>query len=404
MKPLKLRIIDFVAQLRAAGVRVSVAETIDAIRAVAAAGIARGRMREALAAALIKDESDRPAFDATFASFFASPSAASGDQSEPRLGDQLSSARGRGRLGLHAPEDPRDGEDDKPGDVPLKSQPSGGAPARREETAEHQRGAPAHRADDGERDAPSDASEGGDAAHHARLRALQRTPFARYSDLQYDQAREALRPLERRFRARLGRRLRLARRGRLDFRRTIRASLQHGGAFADLRFRSRRPRRIDLVILADVSGSVRYATELLLELVAGARECFRSVRSFVYVDRLAEAEFEQGHLVMSPALDLYARSDFGRVLRELWEHRAGLLGRATVVVILGDGRNNRRPARADILRDIARTVRAVVWLNPEERHRWGTGDSAIQQYAREVNALLAAGNLRELEKGLEHVA
>ncbi|MGH7949357.1 MAG: VWA domain-containing protein [Candidatus Binataceae bacterium] len=404
MKSLKHRITDFVAELRAAGVRISVAETIDAMHAVAAAGLARGRMREALAAALIKDESDRAAFDATFASFFASPSPERGDQSKPRRGDQLSAARGRGRLGMHAPEEPTERKDDEPGDAPLESQPSGGAPARPEETAEHQRGAPAHRADDGDRDARSDASEGSEAAHHARLRALERTPFARYTALQYDEARDALRPLERRFRARLGRRLRLARRGRLDFRRTIRASLQHGGALADLRFRSRRPRRIDLVILADVSGSVRYATELLLELVAGARECFRSVRSFVYIDRLAEADFEHGHLVMTPPLDLYARSDFGRVLRELWERRAGLLGRATVVVVLGDGRNNRRPARADILRDIARTVRAVVWLNPEERQRWGTGDSAIQQYAREVTALLAAGNLRELEKGLERVA
>ena len=143
-------------------------------------------------------------------------------------------------------------------------------------------------------------------------------------------------------------------------------------------FESRRPRHVDLLILADISGSVRYCSTLLLELMAGARRCFRRVASFVYIDRLAEADFEQNHLVMTPALDLYARSDFGRVLGEVWQRREALLGRATLLVIMGDGRNNRRPARADLLREIARCCRAVIWLNPEELNRWGAGDSAIR--------------------------
>ena len=168
--------------------------------------------------------------------------------------------------------------------------------------------------------------------------------------------------------------------------------------------RARRPRHIDLAILADVSGSVRYASELALELIAGARAFFRRVRCFVYIDRLAEADFEQGHLVMTPALDLYARSDFGRVLAELWDRRGEILGRATVLVIIGDGRNTRRPARADLLREMRRMCRAVIWLNPEARERWGTGDSAIFQYQKEVGALIASRDLRELQDGLLRVA
>jgi len=139
-------------------------------------------------------------------------------------------------------------------------------------------------------------------------------------------------------------------------------------------------------------------------LIAGARRCFRRVRSFVYIDRIAEADFEDNHLVMTPALDLYARSDFGRVLTELWRRREELLGRATLLVIMGDARNNRRPARADLLREIARGCRAVIWLNPEELSRWGTGDSAIGSYGREVRALLPSRNLRELEAGLLRVS
>jgi uncharacterized protein len=229
----------------------------------------------------------------------------------------------------------------------------------------------------------------------------ERAPFASYTDLDYEAARDALAPLARRFRIRVGRRLHAAPRGRVDFRRTIRASLQHGGVMAELRFRARRPRHVDFVLLADVSGSVRYCSSLMLELAAGVHGSFRRVRSFVFIDRLAEAEFAGGHVVTDPPLDLYARSDFGRVLAELWERRAELLSPATLMVILGDGRNNRRPARADLLRDLRRLCRAVVWLTPEPAERWGTGDSAIHQYAREVDTVHLCSNLTELERSLE---
>ncbi len=412
MTPLRDQLLEFIDGLRAEGVRISVAETIDAMNAVAAAGLERARMREALAAAVIKDEADRVTFDAAFERFFAAAARLRGEHRDVRRGLAQSAASGRGRPGEepspHAvPEEPRH----------VHARPPQSARAGKEETRESKdRDRARHETRDRDdrgavRKSPRERDEaagksadehesGAESRRLARLRAIERKPFRDYSDLDYDEARAALVPLERRFRIRLGRRLRIANAGRVDFRRTIRAAIQHGGALADLRFRARRPRHVDLVILADISGSVRYAAELMLALAAGASGCFRRVRSFVYIDRLAEAEFEQGHLVMTPALDLHARSDFGRVLGELWERRAELLNRRTLVVVMGDGRNNRRPARADLLREIAGIVRGVVWLNPEDPARWGTGDSAINQYAREVRALVPSRNLHELERGL----
>jgi len=396
-------------------VRISVAESIDAMNAVAAVGLERARMHEALAAALIKDEADRALFDESFNRFFAAPRSERGEHPEQR-GDQVSAATGRGRPGEHptprdeAPprksEEPREGALARNRDEKSTSRPSElrrkdaeeGEDAER--TSDRKRG----REERGEAEAREESRTPGiDAARIARLRAIERRPFDQFSDLDYDKARDALAPLIRGFRIRLGRRLRLAKTGRIDFRRTIRAAMQRGGALIDLNFRARRPRHVDLVILADISGSVRYAAQLMLELMAGARGCFRRVSSFVYVDHLAEADFEQGHLVMTPALDLYARSDFGRVLTQLWDSRTTLIGRATVVVIMGDGRNNRRPARADLLREISRRCRAVIWLNPEPPARWNTGDSAISQYARAVGTMLACGDLRELERALSRI-
>jgi uncharacterized protein with von Willebrand factor type A (vWA) domain len=413
MATLRDQLVSFIAALRSAGVRISVAESIDAMNAVAAAGIERTRMHEALAAALIKDEADRPTFDESFSRFFGAPARDRGEHPDNR-GAQVSAASGRGRPGENPPQlddqaprksEPREGSapelDESSPPRLLKSEKKSQSSHRKDSEAERKRD---HR-ERGELDSRSESGASQiDAARVARLRTIERMPFENFSDLDYDEARDALAPLIRRFRIRLGRRLRLARTGRIDFRRTIRACLQRGGVFLDLNFRARRPRHVDLVILADISGSVRYAAQLMLELIAGARGCFRRVSSFVYVDHLAEADFEQGHLVMTPALDLYARSDFGRVLGELWARRAGLLTRATIVVIMGDGRNNRLPPRADLVREIARACRGVVWLNPEDPARWGTGDSAIKQYAREVNALVPSRNLRELQAALVRVA
>ncbi len=415
MTSLRDQIIALIAALRAQRVRISVAESIDAMRAVAAAGFGRDSMREALAAALVKDEADRPAFDEAFMRFFAAPPSGPIRGAHPKHRGQLDSAAGgRGRPGEHPsqtttprgkPQPARAGTKSAPRDQHARGD-SGGRERTDEET--RPRGGDVQSQESSAQAPPAEnrgaAEIGIEAGRAARIRTIERTPFAAYTELEYEQARDALAILKRRFRARLGRRLKIAAAGRIDFRRTIRAATQHGGVLTDLRFRARRPRHIDLTILADISGSVRYAAELMLELIAGARENFHRVRSFVYIDRLAEAGFEGRHLITETALDPFGRSDFGRVLGEAWDRRAELFGRQTVVVILGDGRNNRRPARADLLREIARHCRAVLWLNPEDPARWGTGDSAIAQYTKEVRAHVAAGNLRELERGLLEVA
>jgi uncharacterized protein len=428
MSTLSSDLLRFVGELRQAEVPVSVAETLDAMRAVAAAGLAdRTSVREALAAALVKDEADRASFDQLFARFFAAGTGTPREAGRPGAHRRLAAAIGAGRgeqgtSGRVRPELTR--PDVTPhGGTPHTASPS--AKAEREtarakalaasgdalprpgaaESADAEGGLPNDAALSVERAPESDAliaanEAGSHARRQATLRSVQRTPFVAYTDLEYEAARDALAPLARRFRLRLGRRLHAAPRGRVDFRRTIRASLQHGGAMAELRFRSRRPRHADLVILADISGSVRYCSALMLELVAGVYEHFRRVQSFVFIDRLAEAEFDAGYVATKPALDLYARSDFGRVLGELWERRSELLSRTTLMVILGDGRNNRRPARADLLRDLRKLCRAIMWLTPEPEERWGTGDSAIRQYARVVDALHRCGNLNELERSL----
>lgn len=407
MTPMRERLLQFVAELRAREVRISVAETLDAVRAVAAAGLERARMREALAATLVKDEADRVIFDETFERVFALRGPG-GERRPPTTRRRpVASQGGPGRSGEAATERPKKPEEKSARAATAESaSPKEVAEEAREprETAldRERPAAPSSGTRDGEeRELPAGGDTDDESGRLARARKVARTPFVRYSEFDYELARSTLVPMVRRFRVRLSRRLRTGRGTRLDFRRTIRAAIQRAGALFELKFRARRPRHVDLTVLADVSGSVRYAAALLLELMAGLGQSFSRVRSFVFVDRLAEASFEGEHLAMTPVLDLYARSDFGRVLGEVWERRNALLGRATVLVVMGDGRNNYRNPRVDLLEAASRLCRAVIWLNPEPKERWGTGDSATPRYARAADAMLPCASLSELEQALK---
>ena len=148
--------------------------------------------------------------------------------------------------------------------------------------------------------------------------------------------------------------------------------------------------------LVDLSYSTATAAEFLLRLLVPARQFFRRVSLCAYVDAPVEISVEGGHIVPHAPIDLNARSDFGKVLSGVAEHHALSIRRNTVVLVLGDARNNRRPPRADLLARFRDRVRTVFWLNPEPPERWNTGDSVMAAYARRADFVLAAHDLHTL--------
>jgi uncharacterized protein with von Willebrand factor type A (vWA) domain len=381
----RTRILDFVQTLRTrGGLEVSVAESLDALVAVAAIGVEREPLREALAAALVKHEEDRPAFDRLFDEAF--PLVGGAEEGRRRRrgagGGTVPTGAGRGagdgaRPGARAEE----GERGEPG------RRAAAVAARREAaTARHE---VAGTADAARRESRA-----------ARVRRLLALPFREFTSRDVEEARELVRELGARLRGRLARRERQARRGRVDFRRTIRHSMSSGGVPVRPRFRARRPGRPDLVALCDLSGSVAAASELLLGLMAPAAEHFRRVQLFAFVDRLCPVSIERGHVAPGGPLDLHARSDFGRVLVELWEQHRPRFTRSTLLLVLGDARNNRLPPRADLLRAIADRVQRIVWLVPEPRARWDTGDSVLGMYAPACDAVVECVDLGALVRAV----
>jgi uncharacterized protein len=364
------RLLAFAQTLRAHGLEISVAETMDALAAVAAAGLERETLREALAATLVKDEHDRAAFDRLF------------DIAFPLGGASRTPRRRQGAM--------RAGE---PGGGSGRGDDAAGGAGRPRDDAEAGSHAdrPAGTERTGARESAESTEERGDrvrAGRAARRRALLERPLALLSAHDVAEARALVRELGARLRGRLARRERALQRGRLDLRRTLRAAAGSGGVPMRLRRRGRRPGRPDLVALCDLSGSVAAASELLLGLVAPAARHFRRVHLFAFVDRLVPVSIEQGHVAPGGPLDLHARSDFGRVLGDLWTRERGALGRGTLLLVLGDARNNRLPPRADLLRAVRERVRHLLWLVPEPRERWDTGDSVLRLYAPSCDAVL----------------
>lgn len=216
------------------------------------------------------------------------------------------------------------------------------------------------------------------------------TPF---QDLDEDEARrvrKALRQLADKLRGQARVRERRARLGRIEPRRTVRKSLRTFGVPLDVVRKHRRRDKPRLVVLCDVSDSVRHASRFLLELVGAIQELFDRSRSFVFVGDVAEVTdlFRREEPAIASALalngsfiDTGAVSSYGRALARFEARFADAVDGRTTVVVLGDGRTNHRPHGAEVLARIRARAKRLLWLCPEPKSRWGIGDSAMPLYA-----------------------
>lgn len=248
--------------------------------------------------------------------------------------------------------------------------------------------------------------EPGEVARTAVRPTIEKLDFtaARSNDL--DAMRRALMPLARRLAARLTKEQRSRRRGPLDFRRTVRASMATGGVPLETHQRPRRPHRTDLVVLCDVSGSVASFAQFTLMLVFALREQFTGVRAFTFVDDVHEVTdlFVPGADPGDVLSELAARSAhaarFGRTnygaafARFAEEHPDAISPRATLLV-LGDARSNYADLNQQTLAQVAGGMKQAFWLNPEHRRHWGGGDSAAWTYG-EVVPMTECRNLEQL--------
>ena len=208
--------------------------------------------------------------------------------------------------------------------------------------------------------------------------------FSAYAADDLGAVEEAARRIARRLRTRPGRRWKSASRGaRLHLRRMMRLSLAAGGDSAELAFRERKPRRTKLVALCDVSGSMDLYSRFLLQFLfalqrACGRACghapggFARVETFAFSTRLVRLTGSLARGSYREALDALARlpgwsggTKIGESVAAFLSEWPRLLDRRTVVILLSDGWDTGEPELlADALRRIHHRAARVVWLNP----------------------------------------
>jgi len=235
-------------------------------------------------------------------------------------------------------------------------------------------------------------------------------PFTRLSDEEVDEIRAEIRRLAARLRSRASLRQKHAKTGTLDTRRMMRANMRYDAVPIELRYRTRHVKPC-LVLICDVSTSMRYCAEFLLTLIYELQDQVAKTDSFVFISDITDISmvFKENEpqaaveKVLSENRPGYYNTDLGGSLATFKRDYMSKVTAKTTVIILGDGRNNYNDPRTDIAEEIKRRGRRLIWFNPEPAYQWGTGDSDMHLYAQHASAVYKVSNLRELAAAVDKI-
>lgn len=205
------------------------------------------------------------------------------------------------------------------------------------------------------------------------------------------------------------RRRKITRRGLLDVRKTVAANAAFEGVLFHTKWKQTRIDRPKVVVICDISGSVSAVARFLLLFLYCLQDVLPRVRSFVFTSDLIEVTDQLASLEIEDALALIMRNmangstDYGTAMRDLRSDLLKDIDNKTTVIMLGDARNNHGKTEAQIWQQVYRQARRVIWLNPETKARWNSGDSVMKDYAPYCTRVESANSLRDLSRVLDSV-
>jgi len=225
----------------------------------------------------------------------------------------------------------------------------------------------------------------------------------------------AVYPLTRAMAARLAQRRRRRHRGHLDFRKTIRESLSYGGVPAEPKYKHPHPSKPEVMIVADISGSVASFARFTLQFVYAMASQFSKVRSWVFIDGIDEVTrfFQEADDVVeavqrvnteADVIWVDGHSDYGHAFETFHQRHYHEITPKTSIMLLGDARNNYHASEAWVVDAIRKRGRHVYWLDPEPRSYWDTGDSIVSEYGKYCDGVFECRNLRQLHQFVETIA
>lgn len=451
------RVVEFIAALRAAGVRISIAESIDAMRALDAAGIDnRNWFQSALRATLVKEARDLPTFDKYFPMFFGTdmppPMQQPGQgmsneqmqqfmqqleqmlQMSPEqlreLFESMMTGQRMSRQQMQQLLNENSSLSQMSGSMPMpwamrrvlreleferleemlrelldKLREAGISEEQLQQMAQEARENQAALRQQIEQEVGQGLLRrtAEERPPEPSLEDLLDRPFEYLDDQDLTAIRRVITRLAAQLRTRVALRQKRASKGTLDAKRTIRANLRYGGVPLDVRHRHRhlKPK---LTVICDVSGSMREVTGFMLMLVYALQDQVSRTRPFVYYRTLADVANDFQELRPEEAVRVVPgrvqggpyQTNLSNCLKTFVQKHLDAVDRRTTVIFLGDGDDHVSPPNPEDFEAIKRRANRVLWFNPEPHYRWGVGDNHMNVYGPICDAVHQVRNLRDL--------
>ncbi|MEO8603824.1 MAG: VWA domain-containing protein [bacterium] len=245
-----------------------------------------------------------------------------------------------------------------------------------------------------------------------RMASLAEKSFYYLSEDELRRMREAVTKLAQRLKNVVSIRRKRGKRGKFDLADTMRKNLQYGGVPFRIQFDRRVKDKPQVLVLCDVSDSVRNVSRFMLQFVYSLQDLYSRVRSFIFVSEIGEITqlFEENdtqraieQALTGSIINVFAHSDFGRAFKTFHRDYLGAVNNRTTVILLGDARNNYNLAHEWVLRDIQARAKQVIWLNPEGRLTWGFGDSEMDRYLPFCDMVEECRNLNQLYRVVDRL-
>jgi len=217
-----------------------------------------------------------------------------------------------------------------------------------------------------------------------------------------------IRKMAKKLASRHSRKRKLLKRGRLDMAKTLRKGIPHDGIMFNTYWRQVRKEKPQILAVCDVSGSVAAYAKFLLLFLYSVQDVLPKVRSFAFSSHLGEVSGYFDDYPVEKAIELVnwkygGATDYGNSLLDFAKLAMDDINSNTTVIILGDARNNNGDPKLEILQSIYQRSRQVIWLNPESRRSWGSGDSEMLRYQSACHFSAECNNLKQLERIIDQL-
>jgi hypothetical protein len=237
--------------------------------------------------------------------------------------------------------------------------------------------------------------------------SLMNRPFEALSDADKKLLQREVKRLAAALRTRIALRQKRTKSGQMDPKATIRASLKYHGVPMEIKHKD-RVRKPKIVVICDVSTSMRFCSELMLSFLFALQGQVRKTHAFAFIDHLESISEDFNGSNADEAIQSvlwrmpsgHYNTDLGWSLNDFNNEYMDTLNSGTTLLIVGDGRNNYNDPRLDVFSTMSRRAVRTIWLNPEPSYMWH-GDSDMPKYAPLCSDVLKVSNLRELAAAVD---